>query len=346
MPRRRKNNPEGLPPRVYPHHGGYRYIDLNGKPHNLGREWDTEARRQWAHLVGEKPASGTVGELLDMYIAYAIEKVKDGKLSARTLLDNRAEVRNLKLSFGHLGITKLASDHIAAYLDAALDAKRGIRANREVSCLSSAYSLVAMRKRLARVNPCYGVRRNTESARTHYVEGVDLRRFTRMFAPRWMRCYIILKHLIGLRQGDMLRLTRHSITDRGIEVTLSKTGKKMRFRWTWALRIVVKAILALPEWRESQRKKPRKHPLPAAIHLFTTKDNTPLTTRGFKSAWARAQKEFGDAGHPRFWENDIRAKAGSDSQSDAAAQELLGHTNVSTTKRHYRRGVSNVKPLR
>jgi integrase len=237
-----------------------------------------------------------------------------------------------------------------AYLDAALVAGRGIRANREVSFLSSAYSLTAMRKRLARVNPCYGVRRNSETARTHYVEGADLRRYNRDFASRRMRCYVLLKYLIGLRQSDMLKLTQHHLTSRGIEAvigkTLTRSGKKIRFRWTWALRIVVKAILGLPRWTEAQRKKKRKHPLPTSIYLFNTDENTPLTNQGFKSQWARSQAKFAAAGHTRFWEHDIRAKTGSDSKSDQAAQELLGHDQASTTKRHYRRGISKVSPLR
>lgn len=335
---------------MYLHHGGYRYVDLTGKPHSLGRKWDMEARQKWAQLSGERPASGTVAELLDLHLVYVKGLVQAGRYSPRTLQDNLVEADNLKRSFGHMLAIKLSSDHIAAYLDAALEAKRGTRANREVSFLSSAYSITGMRKRLVRVNPCYGVRRNPESARTHYVEGRDMRRFNRDYASRRLRCYVLLKYLIGLRQADMLKLTQHHITERGIEVTLNKTltrtGRTLRFRWSWALRIVVRAILDLPRWTEAQRKKPRKHPLPTSIYLFNTDENTPLTARGFKSEWSRKQAKFAADGYPRFWEHDIRAKTGSDSKSDQDAQERLGHDQPSTTKRHYRRGVSKVSPLR
>ena len=350
MPRPRKTNPLGLPPRVYQHHGGFRYIDLTGKVHNLGRAWDMEARQKWAQLSGDRPGSGTVAELLDLHLVYVRLQVQAGKLSPRTLQDNLAEAENLKRSFGHMLAAKVSSDHIAAYLDTALEAKRGTRANREIALLSSAYSITGMRKRLVRVNPCYGVRRNPEAPRRHYVEGQDLRRFNRDYASRRLRCYVLLKYLIGLRQADMLKLTKHHLTDRGIEVVLNKSltrsGRKMRFKWTWALRIVVRAILELPRWTEAQRKKPRKQPPPSSIYLFNTDDNTPLTARGFKSEWGRSQTKFAADGHPRFWEHDIRAKTGSDSKSDQEAQERLGHDQISTARRHYRRGISKVTPLR
>ena len=48
----------------------------------------------------------------------------------------------------------------------------------------------------------------------------------------------------------------------------------------------------------------------------------------------------------RLPENDLRAKAASDSATLEDAGQLLGHTDAAVTKRHYGRGVVKVEPLR
>lgn len=47
----------------------------------------------------------------------------------------------------------------------------------------------------------------------------------------------------------------------------------------------------------------------------------------------------------RFQERDLRAKAATDCDSLYEAFELLGHKNISTTKKIYRRGFTKVTPL-
>jgi integrase len=131
----------------------------------------------------------------------------------------------------------------------------------------------------------------------------------------------------------MLRLTLPQITDRGLRAATSKTGKRLRFRWTWALRTVIASAQALPRPRES-------------LLLFVNTDGGQWTSRGFKSAWQRAMKKWVAAGHERFWENDIRAKSASDTEDLLEAQQRLGHETPRTTQRHYRRGETKVRPLR
>lgn len=71
-----------------------------------------------------------------------------------------------------------------------------------------------------------------------------------------------------------------------------------------------------------------------------------LTALGFNSAWQRAMNVCEAAGFERFWEHDIRGKTGSDAESIARAQELLGHESPRTTARHYRRAPATVRPLK
>lgn len=185
-------------------------------------------------------------------------------------------------------------------------------------------------------NPCFGVRHNTETPRDRYVQTSELRAL-RAHMPAWMRVYILLKRLTGMRQADILALRRDAITGRGIEYVESKgknrPGARRLIRWSWALRTTVSAALKL-------------HGNVAKLPLFPAEHGGQFSRYGFRTAWARAMRKYVVAGGERFTEHDIRAKAGSDVGNDARAQELLGHKSVSTTRRVYRRGQVKVDPAR
>lgn len=336
MGRRRRTDLD-LPQRVYRSRGSLFYAAPSGKWHALGKAWDRAAKERWLELTTGRAAQGTVSELLDAFLKHAEAQVRAGKRGARTLAGNELEAKTLKLVFGHMNYTKVTRKHVAAFLRqrTGRDGKPApVTANREAALLSSAYSWAMGEPGFeVQENPCYGVRRNTETPRTRYLQTFELQRFGRAYAPRWLRCYILLKRLTGLRQGDMLKLGRQNVTGRGLEVATGKTGKVLRFRWTRSMRTVVDAIIALPR------------PVPS-LYFFTSRYGTQLSAFGFKSAWQRAMNAYEAAGNARFWEHDIRGKTGSDASSDARAQELLGHATMATTRKHYRRAPASVRPFK
>lgn len=335
MPGRRRSNPLGLPKRVYFKDGSIWYVPPAGPWEKLGRAWDREARDRYRELTGSAPDRGTVAEMLDRCLDHRRQLVRDGKLAPRTLADNEIEAENLKRSFGHLLPGQVKRKHVAGYLEAGLEAGRGVRANREIAFLSSAYSW-GMRKYGVEENPCYGVRRNRESPKERTPEGGELRRFGRRHAPRWLRCFILLKHLTGHRQADLLRLTRDAGTDRGLVVVEGKRGgRKRTYRWTWALRTVWRQILSLP--------RPGR-PV-ASLCVFVNRAGEPMTKSGFRSAWARAMASWVAAGGERFTEHRIRARTAQDAPTLERAADLLGD-NRATTARVYRSGHWKGKPLR
>ncbi len=158
------------------------------------------------------------------------------------------------------------------------------------------------------------------------------------FCPQWLDNYVRLKLLTGLRQVDMLLLTRHCITDEGLLVTPSKTknssGVKTLYEWTPELRKVVADIVSLP---------------PTSVYLFKTQKGEPLiknkaTNSAFNSAWQRWMKRLKDRNIPRFSERSIRNLVGSEGGLQEAS-ERLGHASPATTKRYYRLKPTVVTPL-
>ncbi len=340
-----------LPVRVYFKDGRYRYLDQANKWHTLGREWDRAARAEFDRLSRGTAPPRTVSALLDAFLLHREAEVRAGTKAARTLEDNEQEAKMLRMVFGQLPAASLKRQHVARFLRERND-KGGkpapTRANREAALLSSAYSwAMGLRDWDINENPCYGVRRNTERPRRRYIETSELAKW-KQTAPARLRAFVLLKRLIGSRQGELLALTRENITDRGLMVGISKTGRKKLVRWSWALRVTVNAIIKL-DTQEQEKKKKKVVPITDALlpprPLFPSRFGDPLTSRGFKSAWARAIKPYLEAGGVRFRENDIRAKTASDLDL-GHAQALLDHASPAITRRTYQRAPTKVRPLR
>lgn len=343
---RRRASDHHLPERVYLNRGHHFYVDPAGKWHKLGKEWDASAKAEWVRLTTGKAPDGTVAEMLDAFMLHCEAQVRAGKRSPRTHDTNEWEVQQLKKVFGRSHYARITSKHCSLYLRQRADEEgtpRPIRANREIALLSSAYSwAMGDPKYDISRNPCYGVRRNTESPRERYVETWEVRTFTKRYAPAWLRCYLLLKRLTALRQSDMLRLGRSNLTDRGIELAISKArGKRVIIRWTWALRIVVNATLKLagaPALDDNVREL-RGGP------LFPSRHGMQMRSGGFKTQWQRSMRKYAADGFARFWEHDIRAKAASDAADIGRAQALLDHDSPTTTVR-YRRAPVKRMPAR
>jgi integrase len=135
------------------------------------------------------------------------------------------------------------------------------------------------------------------------------------------------------------------ITDAGITVTPRKTvnttGISRTFPWTPELKAAVGMAIAA-------------RPLDIAPWLFCTKhgegyfDEDTGKPHGWNSMWKRFMKRLRKETKitTHFTEHDLRAKCGSDAESDARAQQLLGHADPKITKRVYRRKPEIVRPLR
>lgn len=331
-----------LPPRVYWKNGAYRYLasePIEGKRwHKLGTVWDRSAKEEYDRITSGAAAPRTVGALLNAFLQERRRQLAAGTVARRTVEDNDIEAKTLRVVFGAMPATAVRRSHVATFLRVRTD-KDGkpapVRANREAALLSSAYAwAMGMPEWEIDDNPCYGVRRNRETPRSRYIETRELSGWKR-HAPDWLRAYVLLKRLTGARQADMLSLQTTNVTDRGLEYSAGKTGRRTVVRSSWALRTVLSAVMALR----------RPDPKVAHLALFLTRDGTPMTARGFKTAWARAMAAYVKSGGERFREHDLRAKTASDLPTDRA-RDLLGHATEATTRRVYQRAPSKVRPLR
>lgn len=313
---RARQSRKDLPRRMYHDHGAYYFVPKVGKKIHFGRDYG-DAIRRYAELAQPATSRQNLGAVMDAYLAE-----KTSKLKPRTQADYIDAIRLLRPVFGLMWPDDLEPKHVYQYLR---ERAAKVRANREIAVLSNVMQQ-AIEMGLVNANPCKQVRRNKESPRLRDVEDCEVAGLM-AHTPGWLDAYIAIKSLIGLRQGDMLRLTLFADRDDGLFVETGKRDKRLLFAITDSLRA------ALDEAKAQRRR-------PSEARLF------PISPEGFKSAWARAMAKYVENGGERFAENDLRAKvAGQAIDKGMDAASMLGHSSDAVTRRHYIRGTRKVAPL-
>jgi integrase len=196
--------------------------------------------------------------------------------------------------------------------------------------------------------------------RDRYVEDWELREWAAVANP-FLVAYIVLKGTTGLRQQDLLTIRRKDISDIEMVSTNLKTGKKLRFPlYEEGQPTSVRLALDVVEnhYHQELVKKSKNYStlLPPVVSpwLFHTRkgdcyyDFEKNRSRGFASVWQRSMKKALELTklEESFTEHDLRAKVGSDVESDIDAQRLLAHSDAATTRKHYRRRGSEVTPAK
>lgn len=353
MPRKRNKENQGFPARwVWDHNAIYFQV-----PPNCRHQWDgkrkfllgktpAEAYKTWAERIDIKLDGRYINDLIDRYIWELLPSHK-----IRTQDSYLSYVPRIRKAFGEMLVADsnqepiLQPHQVYKYVSKRSSRKLGIK---EVKFLSSILSAAVHWGDIKR-NPLKGqiVFKNAGSSSHRYVEDWELEECYSIKSPREKRknfvsvaqAYLKIKLLIGLRKIDMLRIEERNIQEDGIHIETSKNGKRVIFEWT-------------PRLREAVAEAREARPIHISPWLFCTrtgasyvKDNDKMS--GFDSNWQRFRKRVINETDVElsFTEHDIRGKTGSDSKSDQAAQELLTHSNIKTTQKHYRRKPKIVVPL-
>lgn len=234
--------------------------------------------------------------------------VKNGmtKLRPPTQKDyRRIVVTRLVPWCGHMPRNSLKPSHVARYLDAREMEGAAVAGNRERACLSSACNY-GMRKGWLDLNPCHGVRRNTERPSKAYVADDALTSAIDR-APDALQDLLAVAYLTGIRQTDLQRMTPDAVQGDRLRFIESKTGKPADYEITPTLR------------RFISRAQARN-----GSHLFLSPKGLPWSVWGLQSALRRLKMGF------QF--RQLRAKA----QTDAQDRNVIGH--VGQMRMTYTRG--------
>lgn len=264
----------------------------------------------------------TVAQILDRFLRDYVPT-----LSPRTQRDYARHVRDLTRVFGHFFADDLKPRDFRDFMNVT---KGKIQRNKQLAVLSCAYSEAVGRWYWAERNPVRDVKRHPSRPRDREVTDDEFERF-RATVPLRMKLAMDLSVTTGQRQGDILSM-RWTQVDRvagKIRFRQAKTGKRLAVR----ISPLVSELLDRCEALE-----------PAGEYVIRRRDGHRYTSDGFRAIWQRYQRRWKRAGNERFTYHDLRARAAAKCKSVEEAMLLLGHQNISMTRRVYDRAERMVDP--
>jgi integrase len=318
-----KHMPKGM---IFNKKGSTFYYRCSGqKDIRLGKTF-TEAYLSYENLLDVEHSILFMSDLIDRYLF----EVSPSKAKKSQKEDIRISLK-LKEAFGHFKPHQIKAKHARQYLDLRKSEGAPIGGNREYALWSSIMTS-AFNWGVIDENPFLkaGIKKHPEKPRDRLVSDEELDAFLK-FVPVWLKLYVELKLATGLRQRDMLQLNNtHWSDSEGLKIGTSKTSVRIQFESTEYLNVLIDKIKKLNAYTSKGIPKFK-------WYFFESRYNTRYTEDGFGTMWGRYMVKALASGElkKRFQEKDLRAKAATRCGSLAEAFELLGHKNISTTKRVY-----------
>lgn len=344
MGRKRTKTSKQLPERWQKKHGAYYYIVPDHERHifddkkwfRLGTTYP-EALRNFADRK-ELDTGESMAGACDRFVMDKLERYKP-----QTQQSYKRAVDRIKKGLGQNKTGLIRPQIVYQYMEF-VKKKHGVNsANIDLKVMNTVLDH-SVRIGVIDRNPIkgevkyYGKRDGAKQERERYVEDWELAEWRQVATPVQL-AFAAICMLTGARKSDILRIKRSDIKDGHLAIRHAKTNKNVLFVITPALRQAIDYALSL-------HRKPSFWLLPNKTGQCYVNDQD--ATKSFDQGWQRSMKRAIEQTklEQTFTRHDLRAKVGSDAETDERAQQLLGHTSVSMTKKHYRRRVPILSPTR
>lgn len=301
---------------MYQKRGAFYFVGKDNVWQPLGRNYP-EALRQYAAILAGSAPGHTVELLWAKYQAQVLVK-----LAPKTQQNRRNDMKWPLKVFGQTAPGIIEPHHIWTYWR---DRGETEQARHEIKALSALLTYARQCGARATENPCFDLRLPGAKARDLYV--TDAMFFAiRDIAPKMLGYAMDLAWCAGLDSGTIRRLEWRNVTKTGLLFERGKTKKLQQIDGQDLVTILRQLRQEPPQMRRS---------------IICARDGKPYTADGLQSAWqdaiAKAIRLKRLKPEERYHLHDVRAKGGSEAESDEAASALLGHGDVQVTRKHYRR---------
>lgn len=255
-----------------------------------------------------------------------------------------ASMERLRKALGHNPVVLIKPKTVYQYIDAVAKSRTMNVANADLKVLNLVLDCavrwgVIDRNQVKGAVKYFGVRDGLKKTRDRYVEDWELAAWQSVASPQ-QRAFAALVMLTGARKADTLRILEAHVTAETLVIHDSKTGRPVPpYEMTDALRDAVEMCRAC-------KPRPSLYLLPNADGrcYVGEKGRCESFDRAWRQSMEKAVRDT-DLEEP-FTRHDLRAKVGSDADTDRRAQELLGHTSPSMTRKHYRRKKQAIRPVK
>lgn len=316
---RHRTKDTDLPRHVYRHNGAFRHrASKNGEWTRLA---DLDDYAGMLTALGKLLTQGSPLNTFELlWASYQAEVL--AKLAKKTQQNRRNDMKQPLAVFGKVDPAAIEPHHIWTYWRKRGETEQARHEIRAISALLTYARQVGARKT---ENPCFKLGMKGAKARTLYVtDGMFYA--VHDIAPRMLQYAMKLAWCGGLDGATIRKLEWRHVTKTGLLFERPKTDKLQQIDGE----DLVSILRAVRQERPQLRR-----------FVICTRKGGAFTANGFQTAWQRViRKAIKDGRLPaeqRFHLHDIRAKAASESASDKAASDLLGHADEEVTVHHYRR---------
>jgi integrase len=302
-----------------------------------------EAIERANELNGVPVEIGETDALFKRYFAWqrGLPKDSEDRKADSTLDENeKNEAPRLLRVFGKMRPAAIKPVHIYKYLDYRAAEGAPAKANKEISLLSAVLEF-GRRKGVLETNPCRDIKYNKTTPDTRYVTPSELdivMRTARERGGMYVVAALCLRaaYLTVSRPDEMRQITRHAITEQGLEMPVGKRkkGNAQKFKvieWSPELRAVIDGALKL------QRT--------TSMYVFGNSSGQTYTRSGWSTNLRRlmehARKKAENEGieFARFTLKDMRPAAVTDrlDAGDEAITNATGHSSDRMVRQVYDR---------
>ena len=300
---------------------------------SLGTDY-AEALKKWDELHNLKPRLvGTIAEAMNRWEA----EVLPTYTSAETRKGYARNLAKLRPVFATTTWESVEFQHLKAYLRKRTAKTQG---NREMSVLSLIWNWARGEGLTSLPWPAAGMERsrwkNREQPRKFRVTD-------ELFAAVYAEADQVLRDCMDLATATGMRLTdcRTILLPRDgvLRLEANKTGKASDFE--------LELSAVLPDLVARRRAAKADH-----LMLLSTPTGKPLSARMLRDRWDEARAAAVER-HPKLADllrkmflRDMRKRASDLAESDEEAAQLLQHSSVALTRKHYRSTAEKIKPVR
>jgi integrase len=335
-PTKNLNLPKGVRARKQKSGVTYYYYEVSRDPFQekpLGSDY-VLAMKQWAELeMAELPSNVEI-----VTLRYAINEYfkspEFSELAARTQKDYQSYAKNVLKFFDDppAPLESIESKHIRQYKQWRKEAPKSL--NKEKAFISLVWNHSRGIGLTNQPNPCQGVKGYKAPGRDIYVED-EIYDAVYEFGNEPLRDAMDIAYLIIQRPADTLKMSDQDIRSMLLSVEQNKTGRKLEVNIIGEL----KKTLARINARKSTMKV-------RSLQLIVADNGRPVSyamlRNYFDKARVLAAKRYPALADDikAFQFRDLRAKGVTDkwdAESAEAAQELAGHSTITTTQGYKRK---------